>query len=63
MTPEAIAIATERAASDAALLARLLAEGKVVRANDHGHAAILFRNATRPKVNLAIRPKRKKGKR
>lgn len=63
MTPEAYAIAEAHASADKALLARLVAAGKVVKANDHDHAERLFRNAARPKVNLAIRPKKRKGKR
>lgn len=69
LTPEVMAIATAQAARDRDILARLIVEGKVER-GDGGRRAFVdditarVNAATgRRTVNLAIRPKRKKGKR
>lgn len=67
LPPDAVAAARRMAADDRALLARLLREGKVRRNLAMGHnvpGAVSFRadveGLVRPKVNVAIRPKKKR---
>lgn len=70
MTPAAMAIAERHAAADRDLLARLVREGAVRRQRDQfasrGSAKAFVRDIearVSPPVNLALRPKNKRGKR
>lgn len=71
ITPEARAIAERRAAEDRETLARLVREGRVVRQSpgryedaDNRRSARLFQEEieqlVKPKVNLALRPRRRR---
>lgn len=70
LSDEVYAIARARAAEDRELLARLVREGKVIRtgeAGNGGRASLvraieeINRSHDKRQINLAIRPKRKKG--
>ncbi len=61
LSPEVLAIAERQAAGDRALLARLVAEGKVLRKGPETALTRAMRPQPHDGINLGIRPK--KGKR